>query len=153
MSGAALDPKEVRRARLKEIQTSEEDEKSWQEEEDRECLNNHDASEYRALAARANYLGLNRPDIQYAVKEICRRMSNSTRGDFRRLRRLGRYLVGRPRSVWCFEFQDACGELTGHTDADWAGCRKTARSTSGGAILEEAKLVAMVKISCDGDWP
>ena len=41
-----------------------------------------------------------------------------TRGDLRRLRRLGRYLVGRPLSVWCFEFQDARGELTCYTDSD-----------------------------------
>ena len=39
----------------KSVQTPGEDEKSWQEEEDRECLNNQDASQYRALAARANY--------------------------------------------------------------------------------------------------
>ena len=47
-------------------------EKSWQEEEDRERLNNQDASQYRALAAGANYLALDRTDVQYAVKEICR---------------------------------------------------------------------------------
>ena len=32
------------------------------------------ASEYRALAARANFLALDRLDIQFAVKEICRGM-------------------------------------------------------------------------------
>ena len=63
--------------------------------------------EGRHQGARANYLALDRPDIQYAVKEMCREMSNPTRGDLRRLRRLGRYLVGRPRSVWSFKFQDA----------------------------------------------
>ena len=57
------------------------------------------------------------------------------RGDLRRLRRLGSCLVGRARSVWSFEFEDARGELTGFTDLDWAGCRKTATSTSGEAIL------------------
>ena len=56
----------------KSVQTPGEDEKSWQEEDiNRECFNNQDASQYRALA-RANYLALDRPDIQYAVKEICR---------------------------------------------------------------------------------
>ena len=44
------------------MQTPGEDEKSWQEEEDRECLNNQDASQYRALAARTNYFALDRPD-------------------------------------------------------------------------------------------
>ena len=82
---------------LQKLQTPGEDEKSWQEEEeDRERLNNQDASHYRALAARANRFALDRPDIQYAVNEICMEMSNPTRGDLRRLRRLGRYLVGRP---------------------------------------------------------
>ena len=42
-------------------------------------------------------------------------MSDPTRGDFRRLRRLRRYLVGRPRSVLSFEFQDFRGERAGHT--------------------------------------
>ena len=82
----------VKALNLQEAQSrcrhQEQDEKSWQEEEeDRECLNNQDASQYRALAARANNLALDRPDIQYAVKEICREMSNPTRGDLRRLRR------------------------------------------------------------------
>ena len=35
----------------KQMQTPGEDEKSWQEEEDRERLNNQDARKYRALAA------------------------------------------------------------------------------------------------------
>ena len=33
---------------------------------------------YRALAARANYLALDRPDIQFATKEICRAMLRTT---------------------------------------------------------------------------
>ena len=37
--------------------------------------------EGRHQVARANYLALDRPDIQYAVKEMCREMSNPTRGD------------------------------------------------------------------------
>ncbi len=31
-----------------------------------------DERQFRGVAARANYLALDRPDIQYAVKEVCR---------------------------------------------------------------------------------
>ena len=33
---------------------------------------------FRAIAARANYLSADRPDCQYAAKEICRWMSSPT---------------------------------------------------------------------------
>ena len=52
------------------------------EEKDRQRLNNQDATQHRALAARV-VLALDRPDVQYAVKEICQGMSTPTRGDLR----------------------------------------------------------------------
>lgn len=52
-----------------------EEAKAWLELEDAKLLDTTKASEYRALEARANYLASDRPDIQYAVKEICRTMS------------------------------------------------------------------------------
>ena len=128
-----------------------------------------DASSYQAIAARANYLALDRADIQFAVKEACRGMANPTRGDLIKLRRLGRYLISHPRSVTNFTFQGRCEELSGYSDSDWAGCRRTAKSTSGGAMMlgrhciktwaatqknitlssGEAELVAAVKMSCE----
>ena len=45
-----------------------------------ELLNDVEATKYRALAARANYLAADRTDIMYAVKEICRSMAAPTRG-------------------------------------------------------------------------
>ena len=41
-----------------------------------------EASEYRGLAARANYLSQDRPEVQYAVKEIARRMATPHSGDW-----------------------------------------------------------------------
>ena len=38
-----------------------------------------DAARYRAIAARANYLAADRPDLMYAVKDLCRGMSKPTR--------------------------------------------------------------------------
>ena len=68
-------------------------------------LSESEAREYRALAARANYLALDRVDIQYAVKEICRGMASPTNKHLRMIKRLARYLGGCGRVVWHFENQ------------------------------------------------
>ena len=43
------------------------------EENDDVMLEGEDATRYRAITARANYLSQDRLDIKYAVKELCRR--------------------------------------------------------------------------------
>ena len=83
----------------KAVATPAEGERPWLAEEDEEKLGSREAREFRGLAARANYLALDRIDIQYAVKEVCRGMAEPTKRDVRKLRRLGRYLKGRPRLV------------------------------------------------------
>ena len=89
---------------------------------------------FRALAARANYLSADRPDCQYAAKEICRWMSSPTELAMTALKRLGRYLAGKPRMVFKYGFQSA-DSIDWYSDTDWAGCPKTRKSTSGGVIL------------------
>ena len=64
-----------------------------------------DATLYRAIVARANYLAQDRSDIMFAVKELTRHMSVPTEEDWKRLRRLGRYLIGTPRVVLDFGYQ------------------------------------------------
>ena len=81
----------------KAVGTPGEEGKPWLEAEEAEQLEPARAHEYRALAARANYLALGRPDLQYAVKEICRGMAPPTVGGRRKLKRLARYLLGGPR--------------------------------------------------------
>ena len=86
-----------------------------------------------------------------------------------RLKRLGRCLVGSSRTVLEYDWQSHEAEVTGYSDSDWAGCRVTGRSTSGGALMigghflkgwsrtqnhvtmssAEAELVAMVKCSAE----
>ena len=90
---------------------------------------------YRALVARANYLAPDRPDIAFAVKELARAMSKPDEGDWCRLRRLARYLKGKPRLVKMFKWQEWPPTLSIFTDADWAGDKKTRKSTSGGCIM------------------
>eukprot|EP00969_Alexandrium_andersonii_P259058 11454136-Alexandrium_andersonii.AAC.1 len=51
---------------------------------------------FRALAARASYLSLDRPDLGFAAKECCWRMAAPTTTDWAALVRLIRYLIARP---------------------------------------------------------
>ena len=65
---------------------------------------------FRAWAAQANYLALDRPDIASAAKQqLCRRMSSPRAGDLAALKRMARYLLGAPRQVYNFPMQEAAG--------------------------------------------
>ena len=50
--------------------TPGEDEKKWEQEENAQLLDAGKATLYRKVAARLNYLALDRVDIMYAVKEV-----------------------------------------------------------------------------------
>jgi hypothetical protein len=89
---------------------------------------------FRAAAARANYLAQDRPDCQFASKEICRFMAKPSQASWHALKRLCRYLVGLPRLIWRFQWQEDEG-ITVYSDTDWAGCPRTRKSTSGGCIM------------------
>ena len=77
-------------------------EKSEQIGEEGEEMSKEDATEYRALAARANFLALDRLDIQFAVKELCRSMSAPKQESWSGIKRLARYLLEKPRVIWRF---------------------------------------------------
>ena len=76
-----------------------------------------------------------RTDIQYAVKELSRSMSKPTEGDWGALKRLGRYLVGKTRMIVLFKYQEEVKKIYVWADTDYAGCRKTRKSTSGGLLM------------------
>eukprot|EP00969_Alexandrium_andersonii_P345257 15262332-Alexandrium_andersonii.AAC.1 len=99
------------------------------------ALPSWEAGQYRALAARATYLSMDCPDLVFAAKECCRRMSSPTEEDWAALQRLARYLLMRPRAVYQFPWQRGDQRLTFYADADFAGCMSTRRSTSGGAAM------------------
>ena len=103
-----------------------------------------DATRFRGVAARCNYLAFDRPDIQFATKEVCREMSRPTTGSLRRLKRIGQYLRGKPRLVWNYEMQMPCDIIDVYTDSNWAGCHRVRKSTSGG--------VAMIGSHCIKSW-
>jgi hypothetical protein len=102
---------------------------------DEEELQGQEATAYRAAAARANYLAMDRADIQYAAKEVCRRMAVPRRCDWQKVKRLTRYLVGVPRMVQKFDWQASPDRITAIVDTDYAGCLESRKSTSGGVLM------------------
>ena len=61
-------------------------------------------------------------------------MASPTKLSLKALKRLGRYLQGRPRLVYSYPYQ-AAEELNAYSDTDWAGCARTRKSTSGGCLM------------------
>jgi len=118
--------------KAKGVKSPGEDEKKWEMEDNEKPLSPGDATRFRAIAARANYLALDRVDLQYAAKEVCRGLAAPTVGHSKKLRRLGRCLIDARRVVSDYKLQVECRELATYSDSDWAGCRRTAKSTSGG---------------------
>ena len=117
------------------VTTPGEDAKKEKEEEESRLLEENKATMFRQLAARANYMAMDSADIQFAVEEIFRSVANPTIGSWRQLKRLARYLKKRFWAVATFDFQERSRIVDGYSDSDWDGCRRTARSTSGGALM------------------
>ena len=100
-------------------------------------LGREETTMFRAVAARLNYLSQDRPDIM----KLCSKMSRPDAQDLKNMKRVGRFLVGRPRVGCLFEWQAHPGTLHALADADWAGDRQSRKSVSGGMILHGKHLI------------
>lgn len=81
-------------------------------------LSDKESTTYRAIVARCNYLVPDKPDIAFAVKELARAMSKPTKGDLQRLKRLARYLKGKPRLALYYHWQPMQSTVMTYSDAD-----------------------------------
>ncbi|GKB72794.1 retrovirus-related pol polyprotein from transposon TNT 1-94 [Tanacetum coccineum] len=87
-----------------------------------------------SLAGALQYLTFTRPDISYAVQQVCLYMRDPRAPHFTALKRILRYV----RGTLTFGLQihaSTTAQLTAYTDADWAGCPVTRRSTSGYCVF------------------
>ena len=115
--------------------TPGEDERRWEEKDNKKELESQRAKIIRAVAARCNYLAQDGPDIMYSTKELCRKMAKPDVGSWRKAKRIARYLRQVPRTVLRYDWQSDEADLEGYSDSDWAGCRVTGKSTSGGVVM------------------
>ena len=121
--------------RRRMVGTQTNDDEQWKEEEEAELLDFENMKEYQSVAARLNYLALDRSDVQFAIKELMRKMSAPNDTDVQKLKRVLRYLKGAPRVIQTYQWEDLPKELTIFVDSNFAGCTRTRKSTSGGVIL------------------
>ena len=98
-------------------------------------------TDFRSLAGALQYLTFTRPDLSYAVQQICLHMHDPREPHLAALKRILRYVRGtlhmglliRPSSQQ---------ELVVYSDADWAGCPDTRKSTSGYAVFLGDSLIS-----------
>ena len=90
--------------------------------------------------------------------------------DWKRVKKLARYLKQYPRMMTHFNFQELVEEIVVHVDSDYAGCKTSRKSSCGGIVMSgkhvikhwastqvlvalssgEAEFYALVKGICEG---
>ena len=104
-------------------------------------LSEREATLYRAIAARLNYLAQDRVDVQFAAKDVAKHMSRPAAMDWVKLKRVARYPAGAPRYVQTYAWQQPEIRVNAYADSDWAGHKVSRKSTSGGLLMIGGHLI------------
>ncbi|PNY13707.1 putative copia-type protein, partial [Trifolium pratense] len=100
-----------------------------------------DATEFRSIVGALQYLTFTRPDITHAVNRACQHFSKPTMTDLKAVKRILRYLRGTQN--WGLRYlNNTPHSLYGFSDADWAGCPVTRRSTTGYCVFLGANCIS-----------
>ena len=93
-----------------------------------------DPTLYRSLAGVLQYLTFTRPDFSYVVHHICLYMHDPREPHLAALKRILRYVRG-TLEFGLQLYASSGSSLVAYSDADWAGCPATRRSTSGYCVF------------------
>ncbi|KAM1712874.1 hypothetical protein ACFX12_023700 [Malus domestica] len=97
-------------------------------------------TEYRSIVGGLQYLTWTRPDISFAVNQVCQFMHTPTDLHLQAAKRILRFLKGTSsHGIW---FLKGPLTLSAYSDADWAGCPFDRRSTSGFYVYLGSNLVS-----------
>ncbi|GJZ95351.1 retrovirus-related pol polyprotein from transposon TNT 1-94 [Tanacetum coccineum] len=100
-----------------------------------------DEMKYRSMIGALMYLTSSRPDIVHATYLCARYQAKPTEKHLKEVKRIFRYLRGTVNTgLWYTK--DSGFKLIRFLDADYAGCKDTFKSTSGGAQFLGKKLVS-----------
>lgn len=88
-----------------------------------------DPTEYRSVVGALQYLTFTRPDINFAVNQVCQFLHQPTSTHWAAVKRILHYLVGTP--THSLTYKPGSFRLTAFSDADYAGDLDDGRSTGG----------------------
>lgn len=92
---------------------------------------NPESTQYRALIGGLLYaMGMTRPDIAFAVIAASRHCQSPGKPHWKAAKMILAYLAGTPNHGLCFSANESANHLVGYSDADYAGCPDTRRSTT-----------------------
>jgi len=100
-----------------------------------------DATHYHSFTGALQYLTFTRPDISYAVQQVCLHMHAPRDSHLSAVKWILRYLRGTSHHSLLLR-PSSSSELVVYTDADWAGCPDTRKSTSGYAVFLGGNLIS-----------
>jgi len=87
--------------------------------------------DFRSVVGSLLYLRFTRPDIAYALSQLCKFVQNPGQTHYVALKRLLRYLSGTRTLGLLYRRGPGSFMLEGYSDSDWAGDVDTRRSTTG----------------------
>ncbi|XP_023763032.2 uncharacterized mitochondrial protein AtMg00810-like [Lactuca sativa] len=100
-----------------------------------------DPTHYRLLVGALQYFTITRPDLSYAVNQARQFLHAPTIDHFQMVKRILHYVKG--TLAYGLHFSNkSLTSLTGYSDADWARCIETRRSTYGYSIFLGGNLVS-----------
>ena len=100
-----------------------------------------DATNYRSIVGALQYLTLSRPDLTHAVNLVCQFMHQPGTSHFQAVKRILRYLQG-TLDYGIRLLSHSSLNLYGFSDADWARCPDTHRSTTSYCIYLGANCIS-----------
>ncbi|CAL1383350.1 unnamed protein product [Linum trigynum] len=99
-----------------------------------------DPTAYRKIIGRLHYLTITRPEITFAVQQLCQYQAAPTTTHLQLAYRVLKYLKNAP-GQGLFYPSSSDLKLRGYSDSDWASCPDTRKSTTGCCITFGSSLI------------
>lgn len=101
-----------------------------------------DPREYRSIVGALQYLTLTHPDISYVVSVVSQLMHAPRTTHMHSMKRIFRYLQGTITHGLFLSASSSNSTMVFYSDADWAGCPDSRRSTTEFTVILGSNLIS-----------